>query len=523
MPTAFRLSLLCISLGMAVLFLNVASPGGTTGKIAGGETMSNLSGTIWTEASIEDLQAQLEEGSVTSVALVDYFFARIEQYDVGGPTLNAIQHTNPQARAQAQALDEERRSQGPRSRLHGIPVLVKDNYETDEMPTTAGSKLFAGFHPRRDADLVRRLKEAGAIIIAKTTLHEFAYGITTVGSAFGATKNPYNLSRNPGGSSGGTGAAVAANFAVFGMGSDTCGSVRIPAAQNNLVGIRATQGRLSRTGIVPLSSTQDIGGPLARSVRDIAIALEVLEGEDPADAQTEGTPSNTNYVDALSEQQGAKIGVLTDWLRQDPADQPVAQVFEAALAKMGAEKGWQTQALGSPEVNDHLDRPYGAHGVLIYDFKVDIEKYLQANPALGFQSLTDMISRAEHHPVIEDSLLASVGIGDQYELYRQELAQRVLVRDGLERLMEDHGLDALAYPTIRQVAAPHGEEQMGTNCRLSANSGLPAISVPIGFDADGVPIGLELLGRAHSEQQLLNLSLTIENVLGARRLPASTP
>lgn len=508
-----------IGLGMAVCFFNVAS----LGAITGSETMSDTRSTSWTEASIEELQTQLQQGSVTSVALVEYFLARIEQYDVTGPTLNAIQHTNSQARAQAKALDEERRSKGPRSRLHGIPVLVKDNYETQEMPTTAGSKLFAGFHPPRDADLVRRLKDAGAIVIAKTTMHEFAYGITTVGSAFGATKNPYNLSRNPGGSSGGTGAAVAANFAVFGMGSDTCGSVRIPAAQNNLVGIRATQGRLSRAGIVPLSSTQDIGGPLARSVRDIAIALEVLEGEDPNDTQTEGTPSNTNYLDALFEQEDAKIGVLTDWLRQDPADQPVAQVFEAALAAMGAQKGWQMLLLGSAELNDHLDRPYNGHAVLIYDFKVDIEKYLQANPGLGFQSLADMISRGEHHPVIEDSLLASVNIGDQHELYQQELAQRGQVRDSLERLMEQHGLDALAYPTIRQVAAAHGEEQMGTNCRLSANSGLPAISVPIGFDIDGVPIGLELLGRAHSEQQLLNLSLAVENALGVRRLPPSTP
>ena len=215
--------------------------------------------------------------------------------------------------------------------------------------------------------------------------------------------------------------------------------------------------------------------------------------------------------------------MLTDWLRQDPADQPVAQMFEAALATIGTEKGWQMQLLGSPEVNAHLDRPYNAHAVLIYDFKVDIEKYLQANPDLGLQSLADMISRGEHHPAIEDSLLASVDIGDQHELYQQELAQRGHVRDSLERLMEQYGLDALAYPTIRQVAAPHGEEQMGTNCRLSANSGLPAISVPIGFDADGVPIGLELLGRPPAEQQLLNLSLTIENALSVRQLPSSTP
>ena len=230
------------------------------------------------DASIEELQAQLQAGTLSSVDLVRWYQDRIDRYDQKGPAINAIQHANPNAVQLAQALDEERRKSGPRSLLHGIPVLIKDNYETRGMPTTAGSILFEGHAPERDATQVERLKKAGAIILAKTTMHEFAYGWTTEGSAFGATKNPYGLTRHPGGSSGGTGAGITANFAVVGMGSDTCGSIRVPSAHNNLVGLRGTQGLSSRFGIVPLSSTQDIGGPLARSVRDLAITLYATVG-----------------------------------------------------------------------------------------------------------------------------------------------------------------------------------------------------------------------------------------------------
>jgi len=219
-----------------------------------------------TEQSIDELQGAMKAGEITSRRLVDLYLARIEAYDKQGPALNAIVTLNPRAREAADALDAERASRGPRGPLHGIPVLVKDNYETIEMPTSAGSIALASFHPARDAFLVRRLKAAGAVILGKTNMHELAAGIFTAGSRFGQTRNPYDLDRNPGGSSGGTGAAVAANFAAGGMGSDTCGSIRIPASHNNLVGLRGTQGLSSRTGIVPLSSTQDIGGPITRTI-----------------------------------------------------------------------------------------------------------------------------------------------------------------------------------------------------------------------------------------------------------------
>lgn len=476
------------------------------------------------EASIEQLQAAQTEGRLSAAALVSFYQERIARYDQSGPALNSIQTMNEDALAQARALDAERAAQGPRSLLHGIPILVKDNYETVGMPTTAGSTLFNGFAPQRDAHLVMRLKQAGAIILGKTTMHEFAYGITTVGSAFGATKNPYEPGRNPGGSSGGTGAAVAANFAAAGMGSDTCGSIRIPSAHNNLVGLRGTQGLSSRRGIIPLSSTQDIGGPLARSVRDLAIILDQTVGFDPGDLQTaESVGRSHDYLESLEPLRDVRIGMLSDWLVQEPADEPVAEVVAGSLQSMVERAGWQIEEVDSPAVNDSLERPLNGHFVLIHDFKTDIETYLSNNPLLGIADLDDLMAGARYHPNIQGSLSASAAMSeDDHAAYLQELAQRRHVRRALLALMARHDLDALAYPTIRQVAAPIGQEQFGTNCRLSANSGLPAISVPAGF-AEGMPVGLELLAEPWAEQKLLNLAYTVEQAHAHRRLPAATP
>ena len=253
------------------------------------------------EATIPELQSALAAGSATSRDLVTRYLARIDAYDQKGPALNAISAINDRALAEADALDAERQERAPPGQLHGIPVIVKDNYETVTMQTADGSRALAGWVAGTDAFLVKKLRAAGAIVVAKSHMHEFARGITTLGSLFGQTRNPYALDRNPGGSSGGTGAAIAANFAAVGMGSDTCGSIRIPASHNSLVGIRGTQGLASRTGIIPLSSTQDIGGPIGRSVTDVAIVLDAIVGYDPADAQTAASIGHTpkTYTDFL--------------------------------------------------------------------------------------------------------------------------------------------------------------------------------------------------------------------------------
>src|SRR5215468_799698 len=282
------------------------------------------------EATIPQLQWALTSEIVTSHGLVQRYLARIDAYDQRGPALNAISVTNSKALAEADARDAERRAGAHRGPLYGIPIIVKDNYDTTDLQTAAGSRSLAGWVPPDDAFLVTKLREAGAIIIAKSNMHEFAYGITTLGSLFGQTRNPYALDRNPGGSSGGTGAAIAANFAAAGMGSDTCGSIRIPASHNSLVGIRGTQGLASRSGIIPLSSTQDIGGPISRTVTDAAIMLDAIVGYDPADPQTAGSVGNipTSYTDflKLNGLRGARIGMLTALLGTDPADAEVATV-----------------------------------------------------------------------------------------------------------------------------------------------------------------------------------------------------
>ena len=235
------------------------------------------------EKSINEIQEALEKGDVSSVELVDQYLARVAAYDKKGPHLNSIVRVNENARAQAAVLDEERKNSGARSMLHGIPILIKDNYNTSDIPTTGASVALANFVPNQNSTQVVKLLDAGAILIAKTNLHEFAYGITSVSSLVGQTKNPYDYRRVPGGSSGGTGAAVAASFGAAGMGSDTCGSIRIPSAYNNLYGLRPSKGLSSIFGIMPLSHTQDTGGPLARSLEDLAILLDLTVGYDPED------------------------------------------------------------------------------------------------------------------------------------------------------------------------------------------------------------------------------------------------
>src|SRR5262245_10890276 len=239
------------------------------------------------EATISETQAALDAGTVTSEDLVTMYLARIEAFDKQGPAINAMVRMNPNALAEARASDRERRRGRERGPLHGIPVVLKDNYDTFDMPTSASSLSLATSVAPDDAFLVRKLRQAGAVFLGKTNMHEFAFGITTISSLGGQTLNPYDTRRNPGGSSGGTGAAVAANYAVFGMGSDTCGSIRIPSSHNSLVGLRVTQGLTSRDGIIPLALTQDVGGPLARTVEDIAVVLDETAGVDSNDPATQ--------------------------------------------------------------------------------------------------------------------------------------------------------------------------------------------------------------------------------------------
>lgn len=476
------------------------------------------------EADIESLQAALAARAVRSADLVGFYLARIRAYDQQGPVLNAISWINPNAEAEAAALDAERITKGPRGPLHGIPAVVKDNYNTRDMQTASGSLLLKNWIPATDAFLVQKLRSAGAIILAKTNMHEWAWGWETVASLFDQTRNPYALDRVPGGSSGGTGAAIAANFAVIGMGSDTCGSIRVPSAENSLAGIRGTQGLLSRAGIIPLSHTQDIGGPMCRSVADVAITLDALTGYDPDDPETaEGAGVlQRSYREALNAGalRGARIGILTQLFDHEPADQEVCDLVRTAAEEM-RRQGAEVSTIDIPDLGLLLS----ASSVIVHEFKSDVNAYLAANPTAPVRTLAEIIASGSYHAAIEGALTRSQAVEstDTLEYYRA-LAMRRSLRIAVLSAMASDTIDALLYPSVRVKPAFIGSgSQTGVNCALSAQSGLPAVTVPAGFTADGLPVGVELLGREWSEARLLSLAFAYEQATHHRRQPATTP
>lgn len=472
------------------------------------------------EQSILSLQQQMTDGTLNAVELVDRYLTRINAYDQQGPTLNTVITLNPQAREQARQLDAERQRSGPRSLLHGIPVVIKDNYNTTDLPTTGASQSLADFVPNREATQVRLLREAGAVILAKTNLHEFAYGITSISSLGGQTRNPYDPARVPGGSSGGTAAAVAANFAAVGMGSDTCGSIRIPAAFNNLVGLRPTKGLSSIYGIMPLSSTQDVAGPLARSIEDLAIVLDLTTGYDPHDPATSliqelSVPNFKQQLGSVS-LDGLRIGRLEVYL--DLADEEVQQLIDATLALMQV----QGAEIIDIEIPDRA-RLISQSGLIGHEFERDLDKYLRTFGSNGFVSLEDIVASGQYHEAVAGLLSRSAASEHDPELYQAALMAREALRQTLAELISSQNLDAIAYPPIAALPVETGQPQPGNNCSLSGNSGFPALSVPVGFTSGGLPVGLELLGPELSDARLLSIGYVLEQLAPQRKPPQTTP
>ena len=471
------------------------------------------------EATILQLQESMASGAVSSRELVEMYLDRIEEFDRKGPEINSMILVNPGALREAETLDAERAATGPRGPLHGVPVVIKDNYDAAGLPTTDGSQALSGHVPPDDAFQVRKLREAGAVILGKTNLHEFARGITTVSSMGGQTLNPCDTSRNPGGSSGGTGAAVAANFAAVGMGSDTCGSIRIPSSHNSLVGLRVTRGLSSRDGVAPLSSTQDVAGPLARSVEDLAIVLDATVGYDPADPITALGVGRvpTTYRDSLRADglEGARIGVLNDLFGTAAESEEINGLVRAAGRDM-ERSGAEVVQLNIPGLSDLLR---GA-SVIDLEFKFDLEEYLDQTPGAAVTSLEQILESGQFHTSLENILRRSLAREtlDTPE-YRERLIKRERIRVAVLSAMAERNLDAVLYPTMTWEPAPVGERQRGTNCSLSATSGLPAISVPAGFTAGGLPIGAELLGRPFDEPTLIRFAYAFEQATHHRRPP----
>ncbi len=458
------------------------------------------------ELTVPELQSAMESGATTSEALVRQYLDRIAAFDRSGPQLGAVIYLNPRALEHAAALDRERAESGARGPLHGIPVLLKDNYDTHDMPTTASSVALAGFVPPDDANQVRKLREAGAVFIGKTNLHEFARGIETVSSLGGDTRNPYDPRRNPGGSSGGTAAAVTANFGTVGMGSDTCGSIRIPAANNNLFGLRMTQGLSDTDGIVPLSHTQDVAGPLARSVTDLVIVL---------DATVDGADFRQHLRgDAL---RGARLGVLTEYLETSAPYGDVARVIRDAVEVMA---GHGAEVVEIDVAG--LDAASRNTGVIDYEFTADLAAYLRASDA-PVQSLDEVLDSGQYHAALEQRYRRSLARAGETDEYHKRLARREALRKLLVAALTEHDLDALVYPTLRVKPAFVGESQYGSLCRLAAHSGLPAMTLPAGFTEDGLPVGMELMAGPGQDGQLLALAYAWEQAVQPRQPPARTP
>lgn len=495
-----------------------------------------------TDATIADLNRAIDAGALSSERLVELSLARIDAFDKAGPAVNAVLYLNPNALAEARALDAERERRGRRSPLHGIPVVLKDNIDTADMPTTAGSFMLRGSLPPDDAFLTKKLRDAGAIILAKLNMSEFASG-DAMNSLGGATYNPHDVSRSPSGSSGGTGVAIAAGYAMLGLGTDTGGSVRGPSSANGIVGLKPTLGLLSRDGVIPLALSFDTAGPMARSVTDVAIALGSLAGVDPAD------PATTASLDHLHEDytrfldpealDGARIGVARDFMG---SDEEVDWVIEASLQAM-RDAGAEIIDIELPSwLLDARGRFYRA--IRYREFRAQIRDYLATTAAAYPKTLEELIERsmtltsrrsdgAIPNPSRWQLMLDEVDSGDlsDYEYLSVRDHALPLIRGIVGGLIDAEDLDAVVYPTshvrpesIDQGPDPDGAPGSGSSPVILANlTGFPDLIVPAGFTGRGLPVTISFLGPAFSEPELLALGFAFEQLTKARRLPESTP
>jgi len=486
------------------------------------------------EASIADIHQALQAGTLTCHSLVQQYLNRINAYDQQGPAIDSMLYINPKSLDEADAFDKDFQRTHKLKPLGCIPIVLKDNFDTADMPTTAGALTMKGAQPEEDAYTVKRLREAGAIILGKANMQEFASGGISVSSLGGQVKNPYDLTRTPGGSSGGTGAAVAANFAVAGTGSDTGGSIRSPSSANSVVGIRPTRGLISRDGIVPVSFSQDTIGPMTRNVADTARILDAMVGYDPNDAVTALSVGNIpkTYTAFLQNGlKGARLGVLTNLFGSGPEYEEVNKVMAKAIDALKAQ-GAVIVRLDDPALdtktltaNFRLNEP---------EFKAALNGYLQQQGShVPVHSLEEIIASGQYHkPTLEKFFTTAQSYKDGLNSadYKDRRIRMEEVRIEVANLMAKNQLDALIYPHQQCLVLPIGATfQKDRNGIIAALAGFPAIEVPAGFStptADapiGVPVGMELLGRAWAEPELIKLAFGFEQATHLRKPPVSTP
>ena len=490
------------------------------------------------ETTIDDVHAALRSGELTCRELVGLYLKRIEAYDKHGPSLNAVQTVNSRALQDADRLDTAFRSSGLVGSLHCVPLLLKDQVETSDMPTTYGSAVFKDFIPQRDATIVTKLKNAGAVILAKTTMGEFASRY--VGSAFGIARNAYDPERNASGSSSGTGSGVAANFGTVGIGEDTGGSVRGPAAVGSLVGLRPTVPLVSRHGLMPAKPTSDTLGPITRTVKDAAIVLGVIAGYDPNDPMTayavgQIPASYTKFLDKDG-LRGARIGVIREPM--DPKTDPtsddykkVKAVIDRALADLKNLRAHVVDPVTIPGLQDRVKRGYDDN---VFETEQALKNYLAQHANAPVKTLRDILLIGKVVPWRASQLMANVGRSTDEAGYAQVLLVQEETRQIVLKLMADNNLDALAYATFDHqptVVAPDvltnpdtkDGAALGNNRYLAPILGFPAITVPAGFTTEDLPVGIEFMGRPFTEGTLLMLGYAYEQNRHNRKPPDSAP
>lgn len=490
------------------------------------------------EITVDELRRKMEDGSYTAERIVELYLGRIEAVDRSGPSLNAIIEINPDAPEQARQLDKERAEGRVRGPLHGIPVMIKDNIDTgDKMMTTAGSLALVGHYASKDSPVAEQLRKAGAIILAKTNLSEWANFRSTRSSSGwssrgGQVRNPYILDHSPCGSSSGSGAAVSANLCTLAIGTETNGSITCPSSSNGVVGIKPTVGLISRTGIIPISITQDTAGPMCRTVKDAAYLLGALTAEDPDDAATliNREKVMSDYVQFLDADglRGVRVGVGRGYMGFHEAADPLLEAAYTVLQERGAVL---------VDIEETIGRLRGDEGfnVLLYEFKDGLNKYLKTTgSSFRIKSLEDIIKfnrdhEAEAMPYFKQEILEMAQEkGDlTTDEYQSALANmlRAYREEGIDKVMDENQLDVIVAPTrgfswtIDLVNGDHGS---GGSSTAAARAGYPSITVPAGFAFD-LPLGLSFFGRAYSEPDLLKYAYAFEQATMHRKRPGFMP
>jgi len=487
------------------------------------------------ELSISDLQASMQSGALTSRQVVEGYLERIASIDRASPRLNAVIELNPDALEIADGLDRERKQGGIHGPLHGIPILLKDNIDTaDNMMTTAGSLALEGHIAVQDAFLVDRLRQAGAVILGKANLSEWAnfrstHSVSGWSSRGGQTRNPYVLDRNPCGSSSGSAVAVAANLCAGAVGTETDGSIICPSQTNGVVGIKPTLGLISRSGIIPIAHSQDTAGPMGRSVADAAVLLGAMTGIDVRDSATSSSQGKaySDYTQFLDKGglQGARIGVARSFFEFHPQVDKVIEACLETLKSLGAElidpvEIENAKKLGETEIE-----------VLTYEFKADLNAYLaNLGPQAAVHSMQDLIAFNEQH---RDKVMPYFGqermlkaqekgpLTDDAYLKALETTQRLARAEGIDATLEKHQLNAIVAPTggpAWLVDYVNGDCGEGGSWSPAAVAGYPNITVPAGY-VSGLPVGISFFGAAYSEPVLIRLAYAFEQATKARRQP----